>query len=674
MKPLLRKETLLILIVFAFQSILTLEGAEYYVSVNGKNDNPGTIALPFRTIQKAADAMESGDICYIRGGIYREEVMVNKDNLTFTNYGNAYVLITRTEPVENWSAYQHQGNTIYVADISSKVHEVFVNGHWIRPATHPDRPGEDMTDLLDWETWGAKVNVDDAANVTFKQMDIPSGHFDGGIFNGISGAGWCTYQAKIISTDNNTLHCSDPDHRDKQMTGFWSSSEGKGYISHHINALDTANEWYWGDKKLYLWAPGDAHPNTLNVEARTDKWGFILNNRSNIRLSGLHFKAAGLQMDGASNCTVEDCSFRYCSYFLNTNLKKSWRNADIGIQLGGNSNTIQHCYIMKNWGIAVHLKGSSHLIDNCIIKYAAIQGTFNSSNIESEDDCKDITLSNSTIAYTPRAVMRQFGVKDGTATALNNQIIHNDFHHGMMLTRDGGIFYTSHTDGGGTRIAFNHFHDAPGVSIPTSYYAKPVIAGIYFDSSTDDYEVYYNCIWNIGRYNNPEINEGDCGIRLNGIKKFAAEPCYSQNFEIYNNSITRVKSAITHWFRKKDHNCTYPHMKDVKTYNNLSNRTSQELMKDRTNKHPEFVGTDVQHNLHDEDPGWVNPQKGNLQLKSGSPAIDHGKFIPGISDQYPGGIKGENPDAGCYEYGGVIWEPGSTLPDPYFPDEAGLIP
>ena len=45
----------------------------------GSDDNSGRIEAPFRTIQHAADLMQAGDICFIRGGRYEESIKI--DNL-----------------------------------------------------------------------------------------------------------------------------------------------------------------------------------------------------------------------------------------------------------------------------------------------------------------------------------------------------------------------------------------------------------------------------------------------------------------------------------------------------------------------------------------------------------------------------------------------------------------
>jgi parallel beta-helix repeat protein len=52
--------------------------ATYYVATTGNNDNPGTQAQPFRTIQKGLDTLRAGDTLYLRGGKYNEGIRHSK--------------------------------------------------------------------------------------------------------------------------------------------------------------------------------------------------------------------------------------------------------------------------------------------------------------------------------------------------------------------------------------------------------------------------------------------------------------------------------------------------------------------------------------------------------------------------------------------------------------------
>jgi hypothetical protein len=53
------------------------QAATYYVSPNGNNSNPGTIAQPFATIQQAHDVASAGDTIYLRGGTYALTTFIN---------------------------------------------------------------------------------------------------------------------------------------------------------------------------------------------------------------------------------------------------------------------------------------------------------------------------------------------------------------------------------------------------------------------------------------------------------------------------------------------------------------------------------------------------------------------------------------------------------------------
>ena len=53
------------------------KAADYYVATSGSNSNPGTLAQPFLTIQKAADMVTAGGNVYVRGGTYRETVTMS---------------------------------------------------------------------------------------------------------------------------------------------------------------------------------------------------------------------------------------------------------------------------------------------------------------------------------------------------------------------------------------------------------------------------------------------------------------------------------------------------------------------------------------------------------------------------------------------------------------------
>jgi chitodextrinase len=61
----------------AIQRLVNIAGITYYVDgTTGNDSNPGTQALPWKTIQKAANTMQAGDTVNVNAGTYNERVKV----------------------------------------------------------------------------------------------------------------------------------------------------------------------------------------------------------------------------------------------------------------------------------------------------------------------------------------------------------------------------------------------------------------------------------------------------------------------------------------------------------------------------------------------------------------------------------------------------------------------
>ena len=70
--------SLLALLVLGLAGLATtLQAATYYVAKTGNNNNPGTQAAPWLTVQKAANTMIAGDTVNIAAGTYPEKVIEN---------------------------------------------------------------------------------------------------------------------------------------------------------------------------------------------------------------------------------------------------------------------------------------------------------------------------------------------------------------------------------------------------------------------------------------------------------------------------------------------------------------------------------------------------------------------------------------------------------------------
>ncbi|MFB0554129.1 MAG: LamG-like jellyroll fold domain-containing protein [Phycisphaerae bacterium] len=600
---------------------------EYYVATDGNDNNRGSINEPFRTIQKAANVLLEGNVCYIRGGIYRESVRPLKDGVMFTNYDGEYVLITGLDIVSNWQAYS--GN-IYEAVFSFSYSEmdftqVFADGKRMTMARWPNLTNDDMLSMDDW----VPVTIyRDNANVTFHYYPLPHNDWIGGIFHGVTGAMWCNPQGIITSSKGNQITCAD------ERTGYWQNGklyccfndgtgEGYGYITNHLNALDTEGEWHWENNRLYLWAPNSVNPNSLRVEARKRRWGFVLDGRHNIELNGLHFKAASISMADATGCVIDHCTVRYPVPYMNYIAgynpisENLYGTADSrGIHVRGSNNIIRNCYIAYSWGDGVTLEeGDNNIVENCIIEETDWIANYSSSIVVGDNKpdsqkpgpkLSGTIIRNNTLRRTGRFCISHFDI-------INGRIEHNHMYDGMLLTKDGGITYCFHSDGNGTVIAYNWIHDS---------HDERIGPGIYLDNASHNYIVHHNVIWNCA---------GGIGVNL---------PAY--NHEVYNNTLWAndygMGSAPS---GEGFYNC--------KIYNNLSRQN-------------DFKGNDLRNNLYSTNAGqFIDAANGDFRLKAHSLAIDYGCVIPDITDGYAFLA----PEAGAYEYGSSNavsnWTAGSNI-------------
>lgn len=94
-------------------------GADYYVSNNGSDSNPGSLQSPFKTIQKALDYTTPGDTVSIRGGTYKEKVTVKTSGtfgnpITIKNYENERAILDGTGISGSYILYIYNKNYITV--------------------------------------------------------------------------------------------------------------------------------------------------------------------------------------------------------------------------------------------------------------------------------------------------------------------------------------------------------------------------------------------------------------------------------------------------------------------------------------------------------------------------------------------------------------------------------
>ena len=603
----MKRTRLLLWVLLLVGSLLATaaHATNYYVSTSGKDSNPGTLERPFRTIQRAANRMSAGDVCYIRKGSYHEQVKIYTSRLTFKNYNGEYVEVTGLKEVKNWK--KHKGD-IYKAyfkpeDLGNQLSQVLVNNQVMHLARYPNYSG----DLLDWRNHGTNVKTYRNSNgkVTVEGMSKPNNYWKGGIFHGIVERKWTAIQGLISSSSGNAIVCN-------QRTSGWKANKapyfhddgvglGKGFITNHLNALDVQKEWHWENNTLYLYAPGGADPNKLMVLAKSRRYGFVLNGRTGVKIEGIAFKATGLSMYHTYDCTITKCSFKYPVSFYRYYDRDDYTPLSAISIDDGARNTISDCSISDSWGSGAHIKGNSNVMKNCVVEDVNWMGTYNAC-VRAGDNTE---LTRNTFRKSGRFLVYGSSLKGG-------KITYNHMYDGLLLGQDGGAFYTTRSDTKGTEIAYNWIHDIKGIEYENAWDGRIITAGIYADHGAHNFNIHHNVIWNT----------------LYGVSMTPSSSTVSRNNNIYHNTCW-VESTAIRSLAQKDRYA------NNKIYNNLSNHEIDYVGQQKGN-----VTGEVAPSRHFLDIG-----NKDFRLQSFSKAID-----AGVPSSFSANVRGSAPDAGAYEY------------------------
>ena len=174
-----------------FNSIITfycfllcvINASEYFVATYGSDNNVGSFEYPFRSIQRASEAMSEGDICYIRQGTYHENISITNQNgsngqeIVFTNYNNEKVVLDGTTILNtNWQIYS--GN-IWKTSLDYDIWQLFLDRDQMMMARWPNANFEDGSIWDKQNHWGhGTIDQDEMAYENGTLIDEPHGEID----------------------------------------------------------------------------------------------------------------------------------------------------------------------------------------------------------------------------------------------------------------------------------------------------------------------------------------------------------------------------------------------------------------------------------------------------------------------------------------------------------------
>jgi PA14 domain/Right handed beta helix region/Protein of unknown function (DUF1565) len=612
----------------------------FYVAVSGNDVNPGTLAQPFRTIQKCALVATPGTACLIRAGTYRETVRPANSGqsglqIIFKPYNNEKVLISGADVVQNWTA---SSGAIYKApvawDLGAGNNQVFVDGKMMIEARYPNA----SLDLF--APWNGKfVNPRGSSfTYTIDATNVP-GALTGANINLLTGPEWVIETGKITSstTSSFTFESSGGQINDK----FYAPRNGNPYFIWGKRVLlDSANEWFLdpvasNTGQLYLRTPQSDNPNNHTVEVKRRSYAFNLTDRSYIFVDGFQIFAATITTGDVSksaneataqNVILQNIHVRYPSHFTYVNSEEGgWGKGrrDTGIILYGRNHKLLNSTVAFSAGNGAVIAGSNHVITNNIIHDVGYAVTdTNTIKAGSYDfSSSGALIQNNTLYNTGRSVMGHIDAK-----AL--KILNNHLYNAGLLANDLGMV-GSPGDGGGTEIAYNIVHDnfAPSESM-----------GIYLDNDSSNYIVHHNIVYN--------------------VKSALAINLPTRNNKIYNNTLIGFKEGVTSGAARLPQ-CDAT---GTELVNNIfSAKFSLGFIFDGTTC-PTGTGlpTFINNIEQNTSPRFGDAPDANFMLGAGSPAINKGRIL----SPYTNGYRGSAPDMGALESSLAPFKAGATITEP----------
>jgi hypothetical protein len=599
-------------------SRVTLNPSDFYVSPFGSDQNSGSLEQPFKTAQKCADLIQPGKTCYLRAGTYRETIRPVQSGtpsapITFTAYQNEAVMISGAEPIEGWEPFR---NSIFRAkailpsdgyrDTEFLANQVFAKSEMMNEARWPNL----SSDLMHPTLVGGAVKSRGGTAATVENSTIPN------VPEGWAGATVWTNEWYVSRTGRITGGTKGV--LTAEMSAPWERGGFWFYLVGKLSLLDAPKEWFYDGQRhlLYLWIPGGKQPSQVEVKQRN--FAFDLSGRSYVTLRSLNLFASTVTSSSDSQGLLLDgLRAKYVSHHVtlpplpkdkqapgtDNGLIVASHAQDTGIQLRGKGNSFRNSVLSWSSGNGVLLEGTGHqVIHNRIentnygVSYAApirINGTGHK-------------IIHNTITATGRDAINIDWHTAGT-DARFIEIAYNDISNFGLLSTDLGAVYiccTVNLEGG--LIHHNWIHDAKAFS---PFWGT---RGIYLDLNSFNSTIHHNVLWNI------------TGGKDSFYIAVGSKTGYNK---LFNNTVLGPISTDA----------------SVEARNNIFSDSPRLNVGQQSNNL--LLGTNPQ----------LTSQSGLFTLKRGSPAIDSGVKIPGITD----GFSGSAPDLGAYEQGVAPWMAGA---------------
>ena len=640
---------------------------EYYISPKGNDTNLGAIDSPFKTIQKAADLMVAGDMCFIREGAYHETVSPKNSGteaqpIRFEAYKGENVILDGTKRVESkWKKYKGK---IYKTKVETdKIEQLFADTAVMIEARWPNMISTEVFDRSKWASvdYGskhgmivseaiAKTGIDWTGALAYLNVAHQWWTWCRPITSHKVGSKELFYPADLVGLCNYTPEYRKPD----DLLNAWA--DDYFYLFGKLEALDVEKEWYFNPKtkELFFYAPEGKNPTVFNVCYKTADYGFLAKDKNFISITGINFFACTFLLEDCNHCTVANANLKFPSYARTITEYDQERKESVCSKIVGDYNKVDHISISFANNLGLMTMGNYNVVTNSIIHDVNYSGTLIYPALQlSSSPHLGVNWFN-TIQYppTPRTPENSDATSYGNVASNNtlyncggpilvyhaakSVVEYNHIYDGGLACKDVSLVYGCWPFSHSSTVRYNWVHGC----ITEDYHGKSKIGGlgIRADDQSRHNIFHHNVVWDCG----------DIGIIAKGDDNI-----------IYNNTVFNSNSSIelpqkeeplkvwaVQWPRLMNEN------KNTRVFNNLVNN-----IRGSRNPKDTLVANEKLFNNYISKTAFPlrDISKRDFRPLPNSYIVDKGVVLPYAENNYTG----KAPDMGAYETGGVNWIPGA---------------
>ena len=467
--------------------------AQYFVAPDGRDDAPGTsLAQPFRTVGRAAAVLQPGDTCWLRGGVYREAVVLKRSGrpgapITIARWQEERVVLDGSDPVSGpWTSVDGR---VWSAPFpgAAPVEALFCAGSMMSEARWPDCPWAD-----NWHPerkWAASDEGTELGRIHSAALARAGVDLSGGLLYLKLGKGNSCHTRPVVRhrAGDVALHYDSTgiEGRAWREDSMPERLAKHGFVGNRFfvvarGALDAPGEW-WHDVRagrLLFIPPAGVEPARLTVSVQARPTALAGTGLADLVFDGLEFHACNLRFEEARRVTVRRCRFFFPATPRVFPDAETERLAARNLRLAGEDNVVEHCEIAWAVDDALEIEGAGNRVEHCVIHDSNLHGRHPGPALRVHGTGRGGNMVRHNTAYNLGSVGIYLSGQ-GPAVAAYNHV----FNGGLYGVDVAAVYVPVGAGMQGTQVHHHWLHDLNGLGFRVDLQGR----GLTF---------HHNLVWN----------------------------------------------------------------------------------------------------------------------------------------------------------------------------------